>query len=207
MREEKIGPLPSERYRGYVDDIHASGEHLLSLINDLLDLSKIEAGKQDPEFVSVDLKEIIKQSVSLMQPHANRERVIIRSSVSEGLPTLLADKRNLHQILLNLLSNAVKFTKPGGQVIVTANLDEDGAIQLVVRDTGIGMSSEEIARALEPFNQISNPELEQEPGTGLGLPLTKALAEANKARFHIESDRETGTMVQITFPKTQVLAK
>ena len=118
MMEERFGPIGSDRYRSYLRDIHLSGEHLMSLINDLLDLSKVEAGKLDLTFEAVSLNEVIQESVALMQPQANRERIIIRTSLSAGVPNVVADLRSLRQILLNLLSNAIKFTRSGGQVIV-----------------------------------------------------------------------------------------
>ncbi len=206
MTTEKFGPLANDRYKGYVNDIHSSGEHLLSLINDLLDLSKVEAGKLELSFTSVNLSDIISQSNGIMQPQANRERIIIRSSVAPDLPPVVADQRSMRQIILNLLSNAIKFTDPGGQVIVSALMDDAGRVQIRVKDTGIGMDPDELQHALEPFRQIQRPGRVEQIGTGLGLPLTKALTEANKAEFLIESTPDEGTLVQITFPTTRVLA-
>lgn len=205
MSSEKFGPVANKRYLGYINDIHTSGGHLLSLINDLLDLSKIEAGKFELDFVSVDLDDIVTQSVATMQPQASRGRVIIRSSLSPDLPPVVADERAMHQIMLNLLSNAIKFTDAGGQVIVSAELDEAGEVKLRVRDTGIGMNEEEVERALEPFQQILRSDRIEQEGTGLGLPLTQALTEANRASFAIESTPGSGTLVEITFPTTRVL--
>jgi PAS domain S-box-containing protein len=206
MAEEKFGPLSNERYSGYVNDIHTSGQHLLSLINDLLDLSKVEAGKLELNFTSVNLADIIQQCVGIMQPQANRERIIIRSSMAPKLPPVVADQRSMRQIVLNLLSNAIKFTDPGGQVIISALMDEAGRVQVRVKDTGIGMNADELKRALEPFRQIKRPGRNEHKGTGLGLPLTKALAEANRAEFSIRSEPDQGTLVEITFPTTRVLA-
>ena len=207
MTTEKFGPLANDRYKGYVNDIHSSGGHLLSLINDLLDLSKVEAGKLELDFTSVNLADIIQQCIGIMQPEAGRERIIIRSSVADKLPPVVADQRSIRQIVLNLLSNAIKFTDAGGQVIVSALSDDAGRVQIRVKDTGIGMSKDELQRALEPFRQIEHPGRGQMKGTGLGLPLTKALTEANRAEFTIESEPENGTLVQITFPTTRVLAE
>ncbi len=207
MTTEKFGPLANERYKGYVNDIHASSGHLLSLINDLLDLSKVEAGKLELDFTSVNLSEIIQQCIGIMQAEANRERIIIRTSVAPKLPPVVADQRSMRQIILNLVSNAIKFTDPGGQVIVSAVSDDAGRVQIRVKDTGIGMTTEELERALEPFRRVEHAGRDQPKGTGLGLPLTKALAEANRAEFEIESEPEEGTLVQITFPTTRVLAE
>ena len=207
MMEQRFGPVGNERYRDYLKDIHTSGEHLISLLNDLLDLSKIEAGKLDLTFARVDLNDVIQQSVALMQPQANRERIIIRTSLSLSLPPVVADARSVRQIVLNLLSNSIKFTSAGGQVIVSTALTEAGEAALRVRDTGVGMSQKDIATALEPFRQFPTSMRWGSSGTGLGLPLTKALAEANRARFHIKSTVNAGTLVEIVFPATRVLAE
>ena len=124
MMEERFGPIGNERYREYLKDIHASGGHLVSLLNDLLDLSKIEAGKLELTFASVDLNELTQQCVALMQPQANRERIIIRTSLPPTLPPVVADARSVRQIVLNLLSNSIKFTGAGGQVIVSTALTD-----------------------------------------------------------------------------------
>ncbi|MDR6952795.1 PAS domain S-box-containing protein [Ancylobacter sp. 3268] len=207
MMEERFGPVENQRYRDYLRDIHASGGHLISLINDLLDLSKIEAGKLDLSFTSVALNEIVQQGMAIMQPQANRERIIIRSSLAADLPPVVADARSIRQIILNLVSNSVKFTRPGGQVILSTALTSAGEVVLRVRDTGIGMSEADIAIAMEPFRQIATSGQSGSGGTGLGLPLTKALAEANRASFTIRSAVESGTLVEITFPSTRVLAE
>jgi PAS domain S-box-containing protein len=200
MMEERFGPVGNERYREYLKDIHASGGHLLSLVNDLLDLSKIEAGKLELSFASVSLNDLTQQCVATMQPQANRERVIIRTSLPPTVPRIVADARSVRQIVLNLLSNSIKFTDAGGQVIVSTALDDNGEVALRVRDTGIGMSEKDLAAALEPFRQLATSVGRAAGGTGLGLPLTKALAEANRARFHIKSAPKVGTLVEIAFP-------
>jgi len=200
MMEERFGPVGNERYRQYLKDIHTSGGHLLSLVNDLLDLSKIEAGKLELSFASVSLNDLAQQCVALMQPQANRERIIIRTSLPPTVPRIVADARSVRQIVLNLLSNSIKFTSAGGQVIVSTALNDNGEVALRVRDTGIGMSEKDLAAALEPFRQLQTSVGGAANGTGLGLPLTKALAEANRARFHIKSAPKVGTLVEIAFP-------
>ena len=203
MIEERFGPIANERYREYLRDIHTSGGHLLSLINDLLDLSKIEARKLELNFAAVALNDIVQQCVAIMQPQANRERVIIRTSLPLSLPQVVADARSLRQIVLNLLWNSVKFTGAGGQVIVSTAFNDQGEVVLRVRDTGIGMSEKDIVTALEPFRQLATS---APGGCGLGLPLTKALAEANRVDFRIRSAPREGTLVEICFPPAQVLA-
>jgi signal transduction histidine kinase len=142
-----------------------------------------------------------------MQPQANRAHVVLRSSLSREVPAIVADQRTMRQIVLNLLSNSVKFTGPGGQVIASTSLAESGEALLRIRDTGEGMSEDELARALEPFRQITTATLSDRTGTGLGLPLTKALVEANRANLAIRSARGEGTVVTITFPPTRVLSE
>ncbi|MBS9478753.1 ATP-binding protein [Ancylobacter radicis] len=207
MMEERFGAIENQRYRDYLRDIHASGGHLISLINDLLDLSKIEAGKLDLSFTSVSVNEIVQQSMAIMQPQANRERIIIRSSLASELPPVVADARSIRQIVLNLVSNSIKFTRPGGQVILSTAFTEEGEVVLRVRDTGVGMSEADISVAMEPFRQLATSGRAGSGGTGLGLPLTKALAEANRASFNIRSAVDVGTIVEIVFPSTRVLAE
>jgi len=205
MLEGRFGPIENERYRAYLNDIHASGEHVISLLNDLLDLAKLEAGKMDLALAAVDLNDIMQHCVAIMQPDASRERIIIRTAWSETLPPVLADARSVRQIVLNLLSNAIKFTNAGGQVIVSTALTDAGEIVIRVRDSGIGMSEQDIAMALEPFRQVAPSSSFDGAATGLGLPLAKALAQANGAGFHIKSAIAAGTLVEITFPRTSVL--
>ncbi|MGA2566196.1 MAG: PAS domain-containing protein [Pseudolabrys sp.] len=205
MMDERFGPVGNERYRQYLRDIHTSGGHLISLLNDLLDLSKIEAGKLELSFVSVNLNDLVQQCVAIMQQQANRERVIIRTSLPPSLPQIVADVRSVRQIALNLLSNSIKFTGAGGQVIVATALNDDHEIVLRVRDTGPGMSEKELQTALEPFRQLATAS--RAGGSGLGLPISKALAEANHARFHITSQIDSGTLVEVAFPATRVLAQ
>ena len=205
IMEERFGPIGNERYKDYLKDIHSSGAHVMSLVNDLLDLSKIEAGKLELTFGSVDANRIVSECISLMQPQANRARVIIRSSLAQRLPNIVADERSLRQIVLNLLSNAVKFNEAGGQVIVSTALTDAGHAVIRIRDTGIGMSDSELQVAMEPFRQIATAR--RAGGTGLGLPLTKALVEANRASFTIKSKQNDGTLIEVAFPPTRVLAE
>ncbi|RXT53015.1 hypothetical protein B6S44_19960 [Bosea sp. Tri-44] len=204
MAEERFGPIENERYKEYLRDIHLSGGYVISLVNDLLDLAKIEAGKLDLDFGSVNLNEIALSAVNLLQPEAQRGRVVLRSGLAPKLPPVVADERSLRQIVINLLSNAVKFTDAGGQVIVSTALGDQGEAILRVRDTGIGMDDDEIKLALEPFRQV--PTTRRAGGTGLGLPLTKALVEANRAALTITSVKKEGTLVEVTFPPQRVLA-
>jgi PAS domain S-box-containing protein len=204
MHEERFGQVGNERYREYLGDILTSGRHVLGLVNDLLDLSKIEAGRADLTFSEVDINKVLLGATHLVQEAANKGRVVLRLSLASHVPALVADERSLTQIMLNLLSNAIKFTPEGGQVIVSTAKTSDGEVVIRIKDTGIGMTETDIATALEPFRQVTTTR--QGGGTGLGLPLTKALVEANRASMAIRSARYTGTLVEITFPPTRVLA-
>jgi signal transduction histidine kinase len=198
MLQERFGPIGNARYRGYAEDIHQSGLYALSLLNDLLDISKIEAGKFELDFTAVDIAEIVEACVSSLQPLAKRARIVLRTSLADDLPVVVADPRRLRQILLNLLTNAIKFTKEGGQVIVSGTM-ADGELRLRVRDNGVGMSKAEIDYAMKPFHQLDTAPRRQ-CGTGLGLPLTKALADANRARLELSSEPGVGTSADVTFP-------
>lgn len=206
MVDEKFGPVANDRYRDYLRDINRSGNHVLDLVNDLLDISKIEAGQQEMAYEAVSLNDTLAETVAMMQPQANRERVIIRSSFASRLPEVVADLRSVRQIALNILSNAVRYTQAGGQVIVSTAYEISGDVVMRVRDTGIGMSQSEIEQALKPFKQINALKRGRGDGTGLGLPLTKAMVEANRARFTINSTPGEGTLVEVAFPSTRVLA-
>ena len=204
MMDERFGVLGNDRYRDYMKDIHRSGEHVMSLVNDLLDLSKIEAGKMDMTFTAVDANACVSDCVALMQPQASRARVVIRLSLAPRLPRIIADDRAMKQIVLNILSNAVKYNESGGQVIVSTAQTDAGHAVVRIRDTGLGMTDSEVQTALEPFGQVQTSR--QTTGTGLGLPLTKALVEANRANFTIKSRKGEGTLIEIAFPPSRIMA-
>ena len=205
MLDERFGPIGNERYRDYLKDMHTSGAHVISLINDLLDISKIEAGRADLTFIKLDLNDAATKAASLMQNEARRGRVILRMNLEETLPAIVADDRSIRQVFLNLLSNAIKFSEAGGEVIVSTTLSERGEVVLRIRDNGIGMREEDIATALEPFRQVGTTR--RAGGTGLGLPLTKALVEANRASLSIRSAPDKGTLVEVIFPPNRVLVE
>jgi PAS domain S-box-containing protein len=206
MRLGQFGEIKNEKYRGYVNDIHASGGQLLSLINDLLDLSKIEAGKMELNFTAVNIADTTEEASRLLQDAATRGRVLVRKSFPDKLPRVVADLRAMRQVMQNILSNAIKYTNPGGQVIVSAHISKSGELALRIKDTGIGMNTSQLKDSLEPFKRVETMGRETQ-GTGLGLPLTKALVEANRAKFDISSEPGQGTLIEITFPTTRVLAE
>ena len=205
MLEERFGPVGNPRYKEYLKDIHASGALVMSLVNDLLDLSKVEAGKMEFEFASIDANRIVSECVSIMQPQASGGQVVIKLSLSPALPNILADERSLRQIVLNLLSNAVKFNRPGGRVTVSTALADSGSAVIRIRDTGAGMPEDGIAAAFEPFRRLATARPSR--GTGLGLPLSKALADANHASLTIRSKELKGTVAEVVFPRARILAE
>ncbi|PDT03115.1 PAS domain-containing sensor histidine kinase [Rhizobium chutanense] len=207
MAGERFGPIGHPRYIEYANDIGRSGRHVLDIVNDLLDISKIEAGEMDLDFAAVGLNEAVSEAVALVQPQANGQRVIIRTALSHAVPEVVADLRSIKQIALNILSNAIRFTPSGGQIVVSTSYETNGSVVLRVRDTGIGMTRSELDQAMKPFRQVSSTQSRHRgDGTGLGLPLTKAMVDANRAVFSINSAPNEGTLVEITFPSQRVLA-
>ena len=206
IERETFGPT-APRYREYASDIHGSGRHLLQVINDVLDLSKVEAGQMLLHETRLDPALVMQGCVRLLKPRAAKSNVRIYTAFDTNLPVLLADEARLRQIGLNLLSNAIKFTKAGGRVSVSTALDREGGITIAVTDTGIGMSADEIAIALEPFQQVMSSQSRTNEGTGLGLPLTKTLIELHGGRLDIASAPGRGTTVTVSFPPSRSLAQ
>ncbi len=205
IRHETFGQVQPDKYRGYVDDIHESGCHLLSLINDVLDMAKIEAGKFELQKMDIDVGATVANALRLVETQAAEAGLTLDSRIDDGL-RLFADERAAKQVFVNLLSNAVKFTKPGGRVTVFAERRNDGrTVRVGVEDTGIGMTRDGLAKALEPFGQVSHTVTVEGRGTGLGLPLVKALIEAHGAVFGIESAPGRGTRVWGDFPTNAIV--
>jgi PAS domain S-box-containing protein len=198
MIGERFGALGNDRYIEYMKDIRASGERVIAIINDLLDLSRIETGKLDLTFANQNLNDMVESCVAVMQPQANRERIIIRTSLAHMLPPVLADARALRQITLNLIGNSIHLANAGGQVIVSTALSDFGEVVLRVRDTGHGLNDNEVAAAMEPFRTQAPPD-QASNGSGVSLSLTKALVEANRAQFHIKTGPHLGTLIEVVF--------
>ncbi len=206
LHQEVLGPLGNDLYRDYAGDIVASGRHLMDLINDLLDLSKADADKLELFESTVDVHRAALTCSRLLSERAMRASVAVRCLVTSDVPALQADERKLRQMLLNLLSNAVKFTLPGGTVTLDGVVDADGGLLLRCHDTGIGMTPEDMQKALEPWGQVDSALARTHIGTGLGLPLTKALVEAHGGRLLMESVPGTGSVISLRFPPERVLA-
>jgi signal transduction histidine kinase len=198
MIGERFGALGNERYIEYMKDIRSSGERVIAIVNDLLDLSRIETGRLDLTFANQNLNDLVEQCVAVMQPQANRERIIIRTSLAQMLPPVLADARSLRQITLNLIGNSIHLANAGGQVIVSTALSDFGEVVLRVRDTGQGLNDSEVAAAMEPF-RTQGPSDQASDNGGVSLSLTKALVEANRAHFHIKTASHSGTLIEVTF--------
>jgi PAS domain S-box-containing protein len=199
-----LGPIGNTKYLEYAKDINASGQHLLALINDILDLSKIEAGKLELHEQVVDVTEVLGASMTLVKERAEEAELNLEMYVSNGLPAIVADQIKVKQAIINLLSNAVKFTGPGGTVSVHAYIETDGNLAIRVADTGAGIAAEDILRVMEPFGQTDNSLTRQHQGTGLGLPLSKALIELHEGTLVLESELGVGTTVTIRFPAERV---
>ena len=198
MIGERFGALGNERYLEYMKDIRASGERVIAIINDLLDLSRIETGKLDLAFTNQNLNELVESCVAVLQPQANRERIIIRTSLAHMLPPVIADARALRQITLNLIGNSIHLANAGGQVIVSTALSDFGEVMLRVRDTGNGLNDNEVAAALQPFRTAAPSDRAE--SSAVSLSLTKALVEANRAKFQIKTGGRSGTLIEIVFP-------
>jgi signal transduction histidine kinase len=199
-----FGPLGDERYKDFATSIHDSGRHLLELINDILDFSKIDAGRLELQDDELDLRDIIRESLRMMQGQATEANVSLRHEFAADLPRIRADRRRIRQILLNLLSNSVKFTPAGGDVQVSVFRRGSG-IAFAVTDTGIGIAAEDIPRALERFGQVDSSLNRKYEGTGLGLPLSKRLAELHGGTLELESRVDVGTTITVTLPAERVL--
>lgn len=200
MREETFGPLGHQKYKEYLEDIAHSGNHLLELISDILDVSAIEAGKVVISRERLKLAEIISASVRLIEGRYKDWNIGLSTNVEEDLPEIIADKRRLKQILINLLSNAGKFTESGGQVTINATGDGENGHLITVIDTGIGLNDDELGKAMSKFGQVDRGITSKHEGTGLGLPLTKMLVEIHGGTLKIESIKGFGTTVTLHFP-------
>jgi len=201
MHRELHGTLGNDRYNDYARDIHQSGRHLLEIINDILDIAKVEAGKLELRHNAIRVDELFASCSRLMGERAASAGVSLVVEPPGEIPDLHADDTRLRQILLNLLSNAIKFTPSGGTVMLRASVAEDGKFELHVSDTGIGMSEQEIRLAMQPFTQIDNSLSRRFEGTGLGLPLTKALVELHSGELKLQSERGVGTTARIVLPQ------
>ncbi len=197
---EVLGPVTPPKYREYAGDIHQSGTHLLKLINDILDLAKIEAGKLEVEDGNVDIAQVVDASLRFVKERASTAGIPLKIGIDADLPVLRADELMVKQMLINLLTNAVKFTPNRGEIAVLATLDRFGALRLSVRDAGVGIAAEDIPKVLDSYGQADNSRAGVSEGTGLGLPLVKSMIEMHGGTLEIESELDAGTTATICFP-------
>jgi signal transduction histidine kinase len=196
---QMFGPIGDARYLEYAKDIHHSGNHLLALINDVLDFSKLDAYGLDLYEETVDLVGVVTESVHLLRGQGTKAQVALHLDVGPAVPPIRADQRRLRQVILNLLSNGLKFTPAGGEVRVAVSWTLAGH-EITIRDTGIGIAPEDVAKALEPFGQIDSRLSRKYDGTGLGLPLAKRLVERHGGQLSVESTVGAGTAVTVWLP-------
>jgi two-component system cell cycle sensor histidine kinase PleC len=207
IKNELFGPVGVPEYKQYSDDIYESGAHLLSIINDMLDLSKVEAGKFDLNETEIKVPELCRSVLNIVKGRADEAGIKLVKGLPEAVPYLLADPRTLKQMVLNLLSNALKFTSSGGTVDLVVSLRDDGGIRFDVRDTGIGIPEEEFVTVLSPFGQVDTAHARDHQGTGLGLPLVKAFIEMHGGSIELQSEVGEGTTVTLQFPPERTVAR
>ncbi len=205
IRRQTFGPVGSPKYVEYIEDINQAGEHLLKIINDILDLSKIEAGRVDLHEEAVDVAEVVASCLLLVRERAWDKGVRLGLELADHPASLYADQRMLKQILINLLSNGIKFTPSGGEVKITSRFSRNAGYFFEVSDTGIGITEEDIPAALAPFRQVDSDLNRSFDGTGLGLPLSKSLTELHGGSLELRSQPGIGTTVTVRFPADRII--
>jgi signal transduction histidine kinase len=203
---EILGPIGTATYIGYAKDINSSGVHLLSIINDILDISKVESGTLQLDKEQLDLASLFERVLSIIRPHAEKANIGLILDTPDYVPTVYTDELRLKQVLINLLSNAVKFTPQKGQVGLHAHVSERQDLVIAISDTGIGMHPGEITKALSRFGQIDGDLNRKQEGTGLGLPLAKLITERLGGDFAITTAKGEGTTVMVTFPGDRIFS-
>lgn len=206
MQEQLFGPVENPRYKEYVDYIHQSGNHLLELINDILDLSKIEAGAMTLAEERIELAPLVSASMCMVEAKAMHSGLKLKAEIPANMPALWGDTLRIKQILLNLLSNAIKFTPQGGNITVTARQCDDGGLQLAVADTGIGIAKRDHQRVLDPFTQVDDVLSRSHEGSGLGLALVRNLMKEHDGTIALDSEEGEGTTVTLTFPASRTVS-
>jgi PAS domain S-box-containing protein len=205
IKNEFFGSVGNTQYRDYADDIHASGQHLLALINDILDLSKVESGTDDLHEADIEISRLVSAVLMMVRPRAESDGIALEVDLPDDLPGLWADELKLKQILINPLTNAVKFTDAGGTVTLKVWCRQDSGFVFQITDTGVGIAAQDIGTALSRFGQVDSPMTRSHEGTGLGLPLAKALAELHGGTFDLQSELGVGTTVMIRFPAVRIM--
>lgn len=206
MIKETFGPLGHDKYAEYMEDVHTSAGHLLEIINEVLDMSKIEAGRIELDESEVSMTELIKSVSRMMESRVFGKDLFMHNDISEDLPYIHVDQRLMRQVLINLVTNAVKFSNPGGNIYLNAEMLDNNIMQISVRDEGIGIPKDKLKQAMEPFGQVTDKaENTGQQGTGLGLPLAKAMVELHQGAIALESDTGEGTTVTFRLPASRML--
>jgi signal transduction histidine kinase len=208
MKDQHLGPVHNQRYLSYAGDIHSSGRHLLAIINDVLDLAKIEAGKMTIDNAALfELAPVLASSLAMLKGLGEKYGVTVHNEMIEDGLQIKAVERMIRQIVINLVGNAIKFTPAGGTVHLSGRMRSDGGYEIAVRDTGVGMSEKEMAHAMMPFGQNDNRFTGKHDGTGLGLPLAKAMLELHDGALTMSSIPDIGTTVTMILPPERVEAR
>jgi signal transduction histidine kinase len=205
IKNQLFGPISPAKYGDYVDQIHASGGHLLAIVNDVLDMSRVAAGEARLDETTVDLGTAADECLLMLQQRADKKRLQVRKEFDPALPPLFADRRMVKQMLLNLLSNAVTYTPDGGSVTISAGTTPHRQVAITVRDTGIGIAGDDLDRIMEPFQIVENPQSRSYQGIGLGLPLARSLIELHRGSLTLHSEIGVGTAATLTFPATRTV--
>jgi PAS domain S-box-containing protein len=205
LQMEILGPLGNEQYRGYINDIHSSAQHLLALINDVLEVSKIDSGKAALIESKIGLEAVFAATLRMVGERAATSNIRLSAVIDKTVPAIRADETKVKQIIANLLSNAVKFTEPGGSVTLSARIDRDGGLAIAVADTGIGIAKKDLERVWEPFMQVDGKHTRKYEGTGLGLSLSRGLAELHGGSLTLDSELGVGTTVTFRLPADRLI--
>jgi two-component system, cell cycle sensor histidine kinase PleC len=205
MIAERYGAIGNERYRSYVSDIHSSGSQLLGIVSDILDLSKIEIGEIAIEEERIDIAELCDSVLRQGADRAKASDLQLDAEIAPGLPSLQGDPRRVRQVLTNVLSNAIKFNRRGGSVRLAARMAADGGLVITITDTGVGIAAAHISKAMAPFCQVDGSLTRRYQGTGLGLPIARALMELHGGRLLLDSLVGKGTTVTLSFPKSRIV--
>lgn len=206
FRQQLMGPLGSPKYVEYAGDIHSSGQHLLAIINDILDLAKAESGKMDLTETVFDANDVVEKTFRMCAQKAREGQIELNFAPASGNHLIVADERLIHQVAVNLVSNALKFTPPGGRVDVSTQITRSGSFILEIKDSGIGIPPDDLERVLRPFEQVESATARRHGGTGLGLPYSKKIVEIHGGTLKLTSRENLGTTVSIELPPSRVRA-